>query len=150
MKLFRMIALALAALIALTAVGWAEGSACPPVETGIKAFTKHGNLPILISGKALTALGYEYGDVVCVDVGGHELKVPICEALSQVDIGAGVLCIEAPDEQFPDGRVTLAINGDNLAEKLGLGERIDIDEAPGYRWELADGLQFEIPCYGRG
>ena len=33
MKPYRLIALALAALLALTCVGWAEGNACPPVET---------------------------------------------------------------------------------------------------------------------
>ena len=36
MKPYRLIALALAALLALTCVGWAEGNACPPVETGIR------------------------------------------------------------------------------------------------------------------
>ena len=94
-----------------------------------------------ISGRALMALGYEYGDVVNVDV----LQVPICAEMSEVDIGAAVLRIVPPDKDFPDGRVSLGINGDSLASKLGLGERIDIDEAPGYRWELADGLQFDIP-----
>ena len=145
MKPYRLIALALAALMALTCVGWAEGNACPPVETGISAISKHGNLPVLISGKALMALGYEYGDMVWVDVGGHVLQVPICAEMSEVDIGAAVLRIVPPDKDFPDGRVSLGINGDSLASKLGLGERIDIDEAPGYRWELADGLQFDIP-----
>lgn len=145
MKPYRLIALALAALMALTCVGWADGNACPPVETGISAISKHGNLPVLISGKALMALGYEYGDMVWVDVGGHVLQVPICAEMSEVDIGAAVLRILPPDKDFPDGRVSLGINGDSLASKLGLGERIDIDEAPGYRWELADGLQFDIP-----
>ena len=91
------------------------------------------------------ALGYEYGDVVNVDVDGHVLQVPVCAELSEVDIGAAVLRIVPPDREFPDGRVSLGINGDNLASKVGLGERIDIDEAPGYRWVLADGLQFDIP-----
>ena len=145
MKPYRLIALALAALLALTCVGWAEGNACPPVETGIGDISKHGNLPMRISGRALMALGYEYGDVVNVDVGGHVLQVPICAEMSEVDIGAAVLRIVPPDREFPDGRVSLGINGDNLASKVGLGERIDIDEAPGYRWVLADGLQFDIP-----
>ena len=89
-----------------------------------------------ISGRALMALGYEYGDVVNVDVGGHVLQVPVCAELNEVDIGAAVLRIVPPDREFPDGRVSLGINGDNLASKVGLGERIDIDEAPGYRWVL--------------
>ena len=145
MKPYRLIALALAALLALTCVGWAEGNACPPVETGIGDISKHGNLPMRISGRALMALGYEYGDVVNVDVDGHVLQVPVCAELNEVDIGAAVLRIVPPDREFPDGRVSLGINGDNLASKVGLGERIDIDEAPGYRWVLADGLQFDIP-----
>ena len=145
MKPYRVLALALAALMALTAMVWAEGAACPPVETGIGSISKHGNLPLGISGKALTDLGYEYGDMVSVDVAGHALTVPICAEMSEVDIGAAVLRIVPADGEFPDGRVSLGINGDNLATKLGLGERIDIDEAPGYRWVLADGLQFELP-----
>ena len=145
MKPYRLLALALAALMALTATVWAEGAACPPVETGIGNISKHGNLPLDISGKALTDLGYEYGDMVSVDVAGHALTVPICAEMSEVDIGTAVLRIVPADEEFPDGRVSLGINGDNLATKLGLGERIDIDEAPGYRWVLADGLQFDLP-----
>ena len=125
MKPYRLIALALAALLALTCVGWAEGNACPPVETGIGDISKHGNLPMRISGRALMALGYEYGDVVNVDVDGHVLQVPVCAELSEVDIGAAVLRIVPPDREFPDGRVSLGINGDNLASKVGLGERPD-------------------------
>ena len=56
MKPYRLIALALAALMALTCVGWAEGNACPPVETGIGDISKHG-----LTGDEIAALREKLG-----------------------------------------------------------------------------------------
>ena len=154
MRLSRLFALALAALLALTGTVWAEVAACPPVETGVEEISRHGNLKLDISVRTLIELGYEYGDVIRVEVGDRKLNVPICHKVGDVDVGAPFMCVELPNQAMPEGRVVLLINMGDLATALGLGEKVEIPEAPGYRWDLAepyrDGISVKLSLVKKG
>ena len=138
-KLFRLLALTLAALVALTALAFAEIEACPPVENGIREIQKYGNIVLDINGDDLLALGYEYGDIITVTIGGKALDMPICTDYNDVDTGALVMRVESSrTSKNGESRVTLSINGSDLATWLGIAEKTVIEEAPGYTWHLTE------------
>ncbi|MGX8706479.1 MAG: tyrosine-protein phosphatase, partial [bacterium] len=140
--LLRLLALALAVLLTLSAMAFAESADCPTVETGVREIRKYGNLVLDISGDALLALGYDYGDIVTAAIGDQAIDAPICSEYGDVDIGTMVLRIEeAAVDAEGSSSALLAINGGDLATWLGLAALSTIDEEPGYRWDYAEPYQ---------
>ena len=140
--MFCLLALALAALLALTAPVFAEVGDCPTVETGIREIKKYGSLVLDITGDELLALGYDYGDIVTATIGDQAIDAPICSEYGDVDTGATVLRVEeAATSKNGESRSILAINGGDLATWLGLAALSAIDEEPGYRWDYAEPYQ---------
>lgn len=133
----RLLAGALAAILALTSAAWAETAACPTVETSVREIKKYGNLVLDISGNALLALGYEFGDIVAVEIGGHALEMPICANYSDVDTGAPV-CRVTQAENVDESSTVLALSGGDLATFLGIAERTLDEGASDYRWDYAE------------
>ena len=152
-KMRALLALALAALLALAVPVYAETAECPRVETGVRDIQKYGNLVLDISGRALMALGYEYGDVLAVTIGGESFEAPICEDFQDVDVGMPLCCIiqaENPDANL----VLLAINNGDLATWLGVASRVTIEEDPGFRWDYVgpytDGVTVSLELSEKG
>lgn len=140
----RLLALALAAMLALAFPACADISECPPVGTSVRDIMKYGNLILDISGNALLELGYEYGDLVAATIGDTVLDLPVCGDYSDVDVGAPV-CRVIQADSSDDSYAILAINGSDLATKLGLATRVSIDEDPGFRWDYAEAWANGIP-----
>ncbi len=136
-KLYRLLSLALAALLMLTAPAFAEIETCPPVEAGIREITVFGNITMDISGDTLFSLGYEYGDIVTVDIAGHSIDMPLCKDYNYVDAGLFVFAI-LPPESIYAGAAVLAINMGNLTGWLDIAEKRNTDVAPGYVWDYKD------------
>ena len=136
-KLCRLLALTLAALLAFGALAFAEVAECPPVEVGLREIQKFGNIVLDISGDGLLELGYAYGDIVTVDIGGQTLDVPVCADYSDVDVGALVLRV-IPSDNGGQNTATLAINIGDLATWLGIAEKSEIDQAPGFTWTYTE------------
>lgn len=143
-KLRRLLSLALAALLVLAALASAETAECPQVETGVQDIQKYGNLILEISGNALLAQGYEYGDMIDVSVAGTVLHMPVCSDYSDVDSGAP-LCRVIQAGNAGESYVILAINGGDLATELGIATRTTIDEDPGFRWDYAEAYADGVP-----
>ena len=74
-------------------------------------------------------MGYEYGDVVTVEIGNISMDFPLCSDYNGVDVGAPV-CSVTTAEDPAEADVALAINTGNLAAWLGIATPTDIDEAP--------------------
>lgn len=140
----RLLALALAAMLALAFPACADISECPPVGTSVRDIMKYGNLILDISGNALLELGYEYGDLVAATIGDTVLDLPVCGDYSDVDVGA-LVCRVIQADSSDDSYAILAINGSDLATKLGLATRVSIDEDPGFRWDYAEAWANGIP-----
>ena len=136
-RLFRLTALTLALLLALSSLAFAEIEACPPVETGILDILKYGNIMLEISGDALLDLGYEYGDIINADICGRTLEMPLCANYADVDVGAMALRVIS-SKSGETSRAILGINAGDLTTWLGLAERSEIGEDPGYCWDFAE------------
>lgn len=142
----RLLCLALATLLALSPLACAESAECPGVETGIRSIAKYGNLVLDISGTGLLALGYDYGDIIAVTLGDETLTMPISADYTDVDVGA-VVCRITSEADASGSRTILGMNNGNLATALGIAARADIDEAPGYRWDYAEGWSDDTPVF---
>ena len=132
--------LTLALIAMLAAFASAETGECPPVETGIADIQKFGNLILDITPDALLDLGYEYGDMVTLQIGDKVWDAPVCGNYSDVDNGEPLCRVKQADNP-DDNKVLLAINDGDLATWLGIATRVSIDENPGFRWDYAEGYQ---------
>ena len=143
-RLSRLLALALACLALPLSAAHADVAECPPIDTGVREIQKYGNLVLEISGDTLMDLGYEYGDLIRVTAAGVTMTMPICRDLSDVDVGAN-LCIVGVHQVTGESLVILVENGGDMATRLGLGTLTSIEEEPGFRWDLAEGFEDDIP-----
>ena len=91
----------------------------PRIEAGIAEINKYGNVILTIGPESMTALGYEPGDIVAVEIGGAELRMPIGTAYSDVDSGEPICCYKTSTTTGTTV-VVLALNGGNLAERMGV------------------------------
>ena len=136
-KLYRLLSLMLVALLMLSAPAFAEIEECPTVEAGVRKIDQFGNIVLDISYDTLLNLGYNYGDMLTVDVGGHVIDMPLCLDYNNVDIGEYILCV-APPNTGNDDTPAVSINMGNIAVALGIAEKEKTEEAPGYVWHYTD------------
>ncbi len=109
-------------------------SAAPDeVQTDVREISKHGNVFLKITGNALADLGYQFGDVLSVIIGGQTYPVPLCSDYSEVDAG-NMVCKMVLSDEPEKSFLSLAINGDSFAEKTGLAVKEKTDKEPGYIW----------------
>jgi len=83
------------------------------------------------------ALGYEYGDMVCMDIAGQVLDVPICAEYNDVDIGALVLRV-VTSVNNGNNEVIASVSGGDLATWLGIAKLSTFAEDPCYRWDFIE------------
>ena len=104
-------------------------------EYGVYSITASGNVVLNAFGNAFAALGFEYGDVVCVGFGGREWRMPVVSGYSDVDSGE-MLCRIKLAEDESQSAVVLAINGGDFAQTAGVGAdtaiRVAMAEKGGY------------------
>lgn len=118
----------------------ADNNTAPDIESGIAEINKHGNIVLTISPESMIELGYEPADIISVKIGDAETEMPIGTNYSDVDIGNPICCFKSSDTKGINV-VVLAINTGDFATTMGIAERRDCEEEPGYKWVYADGLE---------
>ena len=76
---------------------------------------KFGNVPLMLKGDELMFEGYSYGDILNVSFLDHELKLPLCNTYSDVEIGCPAIIARNSDTP-----VLLAINMGDFATSYGI------------------------------
>ena len=116
-------------------------TAAAETKAAVADIAKYGNLILDITGADLFDQGYEYGDMLEVNVLDQTWELPLCSNYSDVDTGVAVLRATSAEEA-----VVLAINMGDFATTAGIAEKAKIEEEPGYRWDyLLEGpVQVEI------
>ena len=142
MKRFSAILLLTALLLTLGFVpqAAADDNTVPDIEAGIAEIKKHGNIILTIGPASMIELGYEPADIVSVKIGEEEMEMPIGTSYSDVDSGDAICCFK-PSESKGVDEVVLAINAGDLTSTMGIAERRDCEEAPGYEWVFAAGIE---------
>lgn len=105
----------------------------------ILEIAKYGNLVLSISGTELLHQGYDYGDVVTVQIGQSSYDMPIGSNYSDVDNGS-MVCRVNIDGDTGEDTVTLAICMGDLATTAGIAVKAAVEEEPGYRWDYVSGM----------
>ena len=133
MKQFRKIVtmiMVLAMTFALMGTASAEES-LKEIKGSVVEVQKYGNVIVDVKGAAFYDAGYELGDMLNVNVGENELKVPFCTSYSDVDTGS----LLVRDNKEKDV-VIVAINMGNFAKtyKAEIGTEItfSLSEKEGY------------------
>ena len=97
----------------------------------IREINKHGNLILETSFAEMNAAGFAVGDIITVTAGNAAYDLPVGTSYTDVDNGEMVCRFDLEDNE-----IALAINMGSFAAKTGVAEKITIDEAPGYRWDV--------------
>ena len=117
---------------------WAE----PTVS--VTELSKYGNLTLSVSGTEFLGMGFDYGDIIRVNIGDASFDMPVCTNYTDVPVDMPVCRVEI-DAQTGEDNVALALNAANLAQAAGIAEKITTEEEPGYRWEYAEGIELPLP-----
>lgn len=100
----------------------------------IRDIRKHGNVILDTDFDTMNAHGMEIGDIITATVGEKSFCLPIGAAHADVDSGSMLCRFDTEDNE-----VSLAINMGSFASEAGIGEKVSIEEEPGYRWDVAIG-----------
>ena len=109
------------------------------VHAGVTEIQKYGNIMLDISGNSFAALGYEYGDIVSVQIAGQVIDMPVGSNYSDVDNGK-YICRVVKAEDETQSYVVLAINMGDLATTLGIATKTATEGDPGFLWTYNPGF----------
>lgn len=137
----KMLCMLVAAVLTLQVFMGASAAGGPIV---VESIEKYGNIVLSVSGSDFLEMGYDYGDIVTVSIGESTLDMPVGSSYSDVDHGDAV-CRVVMDAESGTDQVKLAINMGDLATALGLAEKKQIQQEPGYCWEYRQGLKTPVP-----
>jgi len=98
----------------------------------ILEITKYGNVELSMKGSTFLSCGYDFGDIVTVEIGNQKYDMPVGSSYSDVDDGQMICRVEINGEE---DRLVLAINMGDFASSTGIAVKTVIDEEPGYRWD---------------
>lgn len=100
-------------------------------EAGIAEIEKYGNIDLDIPAETLLDAGFEFGDLVKVEVNGHELSLPFCTDYSDVDTGSLLIRVKG-------SQVIVAINMGDFAKTYGIAVK-EKHEDKTYTWIYPEG-----------
>ena len=109
----------------------AAESAPESYTVAIRDIRKHGNVILDTDFDTMNAHGMEIGDIITATVGERSFCLPIGTAHADVDSGSMLCRFDTEDNE-----VSLAINMGSFASEAGIGEKVSIEEEPGYRWDV--------------
>ena len=110
------------------------------VTTTVTEIQKYGNMVLAVKGTELLNAGYAYGDLVTVTLLGQDLDMPIGSNYSDVDQGSMILRVVVKEDLSEDYAL-IAINMGDLATTAGVATKETIEDAPGYVWNLNEGVE---------
>lgn len=114
-KRFSFLALLLVVILALGGTVLAQ----PTMTTQVAGVDKYGNLTLDLLTQALLDAGFEFGDLIQVEIAGTVFQAPFVTAYSDVDVGS--LLVRGPGG-VGTANVMLAINMGNFADTYGVQE----------------------------
>ena len=136
----------LAVLLLLTgAMASTLAEAAAALDTAEETFAtvieiqKYGNLILSIPGSELLALGFDYGDIVDVTIGGRVYEMPVGSGFNDVDQGS-MICRVVVKAYPAEDYTVLAINMGDMATATGIATQEKTDADPGYVWRLNAGV----------
>ena len=112
------------------------------VTATVTEIQKYGNMVLNVTGSDILNAGYTYGDVVTVTILGKAYDMPIGSNYADVDQGSMICCVVVrKDAETPEDYTLLAINMGDLATAVGVATKENIDQDPGYVWNLNEGVE---------
>ena len=116
------------------------------VEGKLVEANKYGNLVLDIDPQTILDAGYEYGDIVSLEINGTAYEMPMGTSYSDVDVGSMVLCVvpDSKDDEGNDvpGSVVAAINKGDMASTLEIAVKV-VAEDKSVSWTNKDGTAFD-------
>ena len=128
----------------LCSVAGADDQGEVSIAAHVNEIEKYGNLKLDISADDVLSSGIEIGDIVTVSLNGMDFDMPVVTNYADVDQGA-FLCRLVIDSEPNTDSVLLAINMGDLATWSGIATKENIDEEPGFRWTLNEGIPDPVP-----
>lgn len=102
-----------------------------PFTVGFTQVKKSGNVMLDTSFDEMKANGIEVGDIITVTVSDQTFELPVGTSYTDVDVGSMICRFDTEDNE-----IALAINMGSFASETGIGEKLTVDEDPGYQWNL--------------
>ena len=102
-----------------------------PFTVGFTQIKKSGNVILDTTFDEMKANGIEVGDIITVTVADQTFELPVGTSYTDVDVGCMICRFDTEDNE-----ITLAINMGSFASETGIGEKLTVDKAPGYQWNL--------------
>ena len=135
--------------VALMAILWilrALALAEAPVEQTfhIREINRYGNLVLDISADEFMARGFNFGDVITATIGGLSVDLPVCAYYTDVDEAETICHLDLYDDSA-DNTVSLSVKNGSFVSIMGIAEREEIEEAPGYRWAFREDYSLDTP-----
>jgi len=106
----------------------------------VQEIQKHGNLILDVRASDFLAAGYDFGDILAVEIAGREYAMPVGSNYTDVDSGEAV-CRLKIDAESGDDAMIMAINMGSLANDAGIAEKFETEDDPGFYWIYAEGLE---------
>ena len=114
-------------------------------RTTIKDIEKYGNLVLDTSGDAFFKNGFDYGDVVNVNINNTDYEMPIGSNYSDVAQGEMICRVEIDSNNNDNfGKVIIAINMGDFATFAKIATKTKIDDEPGFKWEYIINEPYDV------
>ena len=107
--------------------------------------TKYGNLFCDCKAETfINELGFNWADIVTVNINGQALDLPVVPTYSYVDAGNPAIIVGMTDETgAPTGYVSFAINMGNFTDAYGIATK-ETNEAGEWWWTAKEGVTFPL------
>ncbi len=135
MKRIASLLIGLLLLFALALPTVADGAEIPPVTTSaqLQYIQKYGNVILDLPAADFDAMGYRFGDVLTLSVGGQSVTLPYCDSYGCVDAGQPVLAARS-------GYLLAAVNMGDFAGTYGVADKTRTEDG-GILWSRSDGAE---------
>ena len=114
-------------------------------RTTIKDIEKYGNLVLDTNGYEFFKSGFDYGDVVNVNINNTDYEMPIGSNYSDVAQGEMICRVEIDSNNNDNfGKVIIAINMGDFATFVKIATKTKIDDEPGFKWEYIINEPYDV------
>ena len=106
--------------------------------------TKYGNLFCDCQAETfINELGFNWADIVTVNINGQALELPVVPTYSYVDAGSPAIIVGQTETGAPTGYVSFAINMGNFTDAYGIATK-ETDADGNWWWTAKDGVTFPL------
>ena len=106
----------------------------PIFKSSVNNIQKYGNVVLNGTGDDFLKSGFEYGDIVNVNINNADYELPVVSNYSDVEQGK-YLCRVGIDTETKLDSVILAINMGDFATSTGVATKNKIEIDPGFKWD---------------